>query len=647
MDFYNFYTGKEFEAYEYLGAHTYFGGVTFRTFAPAATHVSLIGDFNGWQEMPMNKVHDGNFWEISVNGIMAGSLYKYRIYKRDGCFTDHADPYGYYAELRPATASIIYDIKAYQFNDSKWMAERRKLFGGPINIYEVHLGSWKRKKPEVAASGSDSSAAGSGSSALGSDSSTAGSDSFSSGSGSSQTEGGETSVYDTEPYSYDELAQLLIPYLKENGYNFLEIMPINEYPCDESWGYQSTGYFSPTSRYGEPDALRRLIDACHRENIAVILDFIPVHFAVNDYGLKEYDGTPLFEYPNNAVGYNEWGSCNFMHSRGETCSFLQSAANFWLSEYHFDGLRMDAVGNLIYWQGNPSRGENKSAIQFLQVMNSGLKARHPDALLFAEDSSSREKTTAPVFAGGLGFDFKWDLGWMHDTLAFFQAAPKYRSSMYHKLTFSMMYFYNEHYILPLSHDEVVHGKATIVQKMSDLYEGKFRQARAFYMYMYAHPGKKLNFMGNEIGQLREWDEKREQDWDMLKYPMHDSFRHFMAELNHLYLDKPALYGSDYDNEGFEWVDCHQESRCIYVFLRKCGGQKILCVFNFSDWEHEYQLYLNSNTYEKKTVLKPLLHSDWEKFSGKVKFNDAAVEYSDGITLKLPAFSAQFFELAEG
>lgn len=593
MDFYNFYTGKEFEAYEYLGAHTYWGGTTFRTFAPAAARISLIGDFSGWNEIPMNRVHDGNFWECSVNGTMSGNLYKYRIYKHDGSYTDHADPYGYCSELRPASASIIYDIKNYEFKDTAWMKKRRKLAGGPINIYEMHFGSWKRK--------SDDDCNG--------------------------------------VYSYEELAELLIPYLKENGYNFIELMPLNEYPCDQSWGYQSTGYFCPTSRYGTPDSLRAFIDACHAENIAVLLDFIPVHFAVDDYGLKNYDGTPLFEYPNNAVGYNEWGSCNFMHSRGETCSFLQSAANFWLTEFHFDGLRMDAVGNLIYWQGDSARGENKSAIRFLQVMNQGLKERNPDILLFAEDSSSWQGVTRPVQEGGLGFDFKWDLGWMHDTLSYFATAPEHRSDIYHKLTFSMMYFYNEHYILPLSHDEVVHGKATIVQKMSDLYEGKFRQARAFYMYMYAHPGKKLNFMGNEIGQLREWDEKREQDWDILKYPIHDAFHRFMKELNLCYLNNPALSEWDYSGEGFHWTDCHQEARNIYAFTRRSAGQEILAVFNFSADEQEYDCPLG-----KEVSLKPLLNSDTMKFGGNTKPSRRARKCTDSIKLVLPPFTAQYYEL---
>ncbi len=542
MDFYHFYTGKEFEAQEYLGAHIYCGGTTFRTFAPSAKHIAVIGEFNGWTETPMNRVYDGNFWECSIEGALAGMMYKYRIYKQDGSFIDHADPYAFYSEVRPASASIIYDRSKNKFNDEKWMKKRKNMMQEPLNIYELHFGSWRKKTEE-----------------------------------------------EDGWYSYRELAELLVPYLKENGYNYVELMPLSEYPCDASWGYQATGYFSPTSRYGTPGELAGFVDYCHQNDIGVILDFVPVHFAVNDYALWNYDGTALFEYPNSAVGVNEWGSCNFMHSRGETCSFLQSAAYYWLKEYHFDGLRMDAVGNLIYWQGDTGRGECKPAISFLQVMNQGLKQRFPEVMLIAEDSSSWIGVTKPVQEGGLGFDYKWDLGWMNDTLAYFSMPPQYRSGNYHKLTFSMQYFYDEHFLLPLSHDEVVHGKATILQKMGTEYERKFPQARAMYMYMYAHPGKKLNFMGNEIGQLREWDERREQDWCILEYPVHDEFHRFMKELNQCYLNNPALSRNDYNREGFQWIDCRQEEKNVYVFERRCSAQTILAIFNFSDEVQEYEL----------------------------------------------------------
>ena len=366
MDFYNFYTGKEFEAYQYLGAHVLESGTTFRTFAPAAQRVSVIGEFNGWTETPMNRVHDGNFWECTIDGVGSDLMYKYRIYRQDGSFIDHADPYAFYSEMRPGTASKTYALGGYKFKDAKWQKGCKVGHDKPINIYEMHFGSWKKRG-----------------------------------------EGQE------DWYTYEELAPILIAYLKEYGYNYVEIMPLCEYPCDESWGYQDTGYFSPTARYGKPEELKSFVDQCHQAGIGVILDFVPVHFAVNDYALAEYDGTALYEYPNMAVGRNEWGSCNFMHSRGEVCSFLQSSAYYWLREFHFDGLRMDAVGNLIYWQGDANRGENLAALKFIRTMNQGLKERVPECLLFAEDSTPYQGVTKAVWEGGLGFDYKWDLGWLY------------------------------------------------------------------------------------------------------------------------------------------------------------------------------------------------------------------------------------------
>ncbi|MCM1387662.1 MAG: 1,4-alpha-glucan branching protein GlgB [Bacillus sp. (in: Bacteria)] len=596
MDFYGFYTGTEFHAYEYLGAHITDNGVIFRTFAPNADRISVIGDFNNWLETPMQKTYDGNFWECSVENAAQGMKYKYRIYDKTGRYLDHCDPYAFYSDLRPETASIIYpliseNMVSGNITDSyKALANTDNL---AVNIYEIHAGSWKKPNENA--------------------------DSF---------------------YTYAELADLLIPYLIRNGYNFVEIMPISEYPCDESWGYQVTGFFSPTSRYGTPDDLRCFIDKCHHENIGVLLDFVPVHFALNDYALFQYDGTALFEYPHNDVGINEWGSCNFIHSRGEVRSFLQSSACYWLSEFHFDGLRVDAVSNLIYWQGNPERGENKQAIQFIRNMNQGLKELFPYALLIAEDSSTYKGVTDSVENGGLGFDYKWDLGWMNDTLSFLQSAPNTRKLHYHKLTFSMHYYYNEKYLLPLSHDEVVHGKATIVQKMNGAdYEEKFAQARALYMYMYAHPGKKLNFMGNEIAHMREWDEKRQQDWDLLQYPSHDAFHHFMIDLNDIYLGSPALYENDYERKGFVWTDCKSEKRIVYSFLRICKTQKILAIFNFSDKDiSKYEVEMPD---AQKAIL--ILNSDWECYGGTspAKKTDITIKQSIMKT-SINRFSALFF-----
>lgn len=592
MDFYGFYTGKIFDAYRFLGAHAEEKGVTFRTFAPAAVRVSLIGEFTGWNEWSMNRTHDGNFWECYAENAKPGQMYKYRIYKRDGSYIDHCDPYGFGMELRPNTASIIRDLSSYTFRDEAWMKHRTVCKNKPLNIYELHFGSFKKPSEKA-----------------------------------------------DDWYGYAELADILIPYLKEYGYNYIEIMPLSEHPCDESWGYQNTGFFSPTARYGTAEELMEFIDVCHQNEIGVIMDFVPVHFAVDGYALANYDGTPLYEYPNSDVGVSEWGSCNFMHSRGEVRSFLQSAANYWLSEYHADGIRMDAISRIIYWQGDPARGVNNNAVAFIREMNRGLKEMHPAAILSAEDSTSYPGVTRPAQEGGLGFDYKWDMGWMNDTLDYFRTAPEYRSRDYHKLTFSMMYYYNDAYILPLSHDETVHGKATILQKMNGEYEKKFPQARSLYMYMYAHPGKKLNFMGNELGQLREWDEKREQDWDILKYPLHDAFHRFMKDLNQIYLSHPALSEKDYENSGFRWIDCHQEARCIYAFERVCGSERIAAVFNFSDrTQKDYSFSL-----ENADALKPLIASDMDIYAGEKHYEEDFIPLKNGeATVTLSAFSAVYY-----
>ena len=460
-----FYTGHLFDVYRYFGAHKEGENFIFRVFAPSAKGVCVFGEFSNWTEIPMYQEGQSGVYVSEPIPAKTGQLYKYCIYTANGGRVEHCDPYGFQMELRPGDCSILTDLYSYKFKDEKWMKNRTVGFDSPVNIYEIHAGSWRKK-------------------------------------GEGQTDW----------YTYTELAKLLIPYVKKNHYTHIEMMPLSEHPFDGSWGYQNTGFFAPTARYGTPDELKKFVDECHQAGIGVIMDFVPVHFAVDYYGLKEFDGTCLYEYPNAAVGESEWGSCNFMHSRGEVRCFLQSAANYWLSEFHFDGIRMDAVSRLIYWQGDEARGVNGTTLDFLKVMNQGLKSLHPTAMLIAEDSTNFPGVTKPVDQGGVGFDYKWDLGFMHDTLEYFQSAPEYRSRDYHKLTFSMMYYYNERFLLEYCHDEVVHGKATILQKMNGEYEDKFPQARAMYLYMMAHPGKKLNFMGNEFGQLREWDESREQKW---------------------------------------------------------------------------------------------------------------------------------------
>ena len=589
-----FYTGHLFDVYRYFGAHKEGDHFIFRVFAPGARGVTVMGEFSSWREIPMYQENQSGVYISEPIAAKLGQMYKYCIYTGKGWRVEHADPYGFQMELRPANCSILTELDSYQFQDEEWMQSRTVRHDEALNIYELHAGSWKKKGEE-----------------------------------------------ETDWYDYEELAELLIPYIKENNYTHLEFMPLSEHPFDGSWGYQNTGFFAPTSRYGTPDQLKKLVDKCHQAGIGVIMDFVPVHFAVDYYGLKEFDGTCLYEYPNAAVGESEWGSCNFMHSRGEVRCFLQSAANYWLEEFHFDGLRMDAVSRLIYWQGDERRGVNGTTLDFLKTMNQGLKQRHPTAMLIAEDSTSYPGVTKPVEKGGLGFDYKWDLGFMHDTLEYFQTAPEYRARDYHKLTFSMMYFYHENYMLEFCHDEVVHGKATILQKMNGDYDGKFPQARAMYMYMMVHPGKKLNFMGNEFGQLREWDEKREQDWDMLKYPNHDALHRYMIELNRIYRENDAFH-RDYDPENFRWVDCHQEERCIYAMERVGIKRKYIAVFNFSNVLQEaYEFKV-----EEDAKIRVALHSDWEEFGGSTAKKTSLVqnEYKNGkVILNLPPFSGILLE----
>ena len=620
MDIYEFYSGKSFDAYRELGAHvkkevtgkkTVVSGVEFVTYAPNALGVNVIGEFNDWNETVMERCYDGSFFKVFVPEARPGMMYKYKIYHRDGSSMEHCDPYGFGMELRPAFASIIRDMDTYRFHDAKWMKNRSVCQGSPLNIYEVHLGSW-RTKPVFDEQGNPMT----------------------------PEEIAESNRVAESWYTYKEIAPMLAEYVKEQGYNYVEFMPLSEHPSDQSWGYQNTGFFSPTSRYGTADELKEMIDILHQHNIGTILDFVPVHFALDGYGLARYDGTALYEYPSNDVGYSEWGSMNFIHSKGEVRSFLQSAANYWLSEYHFDGLRMDAISRIIYWMGDESRGVNDRAVDFIRNMNQGLKDRHPSIILCAEDSTDFKGTTKETKYGGLGFDYKWDMGWMNDTLNFFRTLPFVRGEHYHDLTFSMMYNYNERYLLPLSHDEVVHGKATIIQKMAGMYEEKFPQAKALYAYMYAHPGKKLNFMGNEIGQFREWDEKREQDWDLLKYPNHDSFHQYMKALNKIYMKEPALSAWDDDPNGFAWILCGKENDVVYIFQREVNEDKVIVVLNLSGlvYKNYHFNYGNGDT------MKVLINSDWNKFGGSTKDTEKTIKGVNGdFGFDLPAFSGIYLK----
>ena len=598
MDFQKFYMGEIYDAYAYLGAHLEDGGVVFRTFAPAAEKVAVIGEFNGWQETEMRQTEHEQFWQVFVPGAKEGQMYKYVIY-HDGNRVEHCDPYGFGMELRPNFASIIRDLDAYAFRDSAWMERRTRNFDRPLNIYELHLGSWRRK------------------------------DGF---------EDNPDKPVEKGWYRYDEIADQLIPYLKENHYTHVEFMPLAEHPFDGSWGYQITGFFSPTARYGTAEQLQQLIDRLHQSGIGAILDFVPAHFAMDWYALRRYDGTELYEYPSSDVSDSEWGSCNFIFSRREVACFMQSAGNYWLTKYHFDGLRYDAVSRIIYWMGDERRGVNDVAVDFLRKMNAGLHRLHPTAMLIAEDSTSFEGCTKPAEQGGIGFDYKWDLGWMNDTLDYFEKQSFERAQVPQKLTFSMFYFYRERYLLPLSHDEVVHGKRTIIDKMFGDYDMKFPQARAFYLYMYVHPGKKLNFMGNEIAQFREWDENRQQDWFLTKYPIHDAFHHFCEELNGIYEKHPALYAGDYDPAGFLWLTMNENGSNVYGIRRKGDGETVFAYFNFSDAEQHCRY-----TAVDRERIATLIDTDWQRFGGSTpepQNKDDLMELLPGqeAELVLPAFS---------
>ena len=581
MDKQAFFDGTMFDAYRWFGAHLEGDTAVFRTFAPNASRITVTGACNGWGETGLTQDGRSGFWEGRVTGAAAGQFYKYRIYGANGTVTEHCDPYGFAMELRPGCCSVITELDEYTFTDAEWMKNRTASPDAPLNIYEMHLGSWRR---------------------------------------SPDNENGW--------YRYDEIADLLIPYLQKNGFTHVEFLPLSEHPFDGSWGYQNTGFFAPTARYGTPAQLKALIDRLHQSGIGAIMDFVPVHFAVDSYGLARYDSTPLYEYPHVAVGESEWGSYNFIHSRREVRCFLQSAANYWLEEFHFDGLRMDAVSRLIYWQGDPARGVNGDTLAFLKMMNQGLKDRHPTALLLAEDSTAYPGVTKPLEQDGLGFDYKWDLGWMHDTLEYFQTPPDERPLYRGKLLFSMQYFLNEHYLLPLSHDEVVHGKAAIVQKMwgADLTD-KYAQARAFYLYMFAHPGKKLNFMGNELGLRTEWSEAGELDWTYENGPFHT----FFCALCAAYRAHPALH-ADYAPDSFRWREPDPDAPCVFAFERRSADETLLAVCNFAD-----EVY----TFDAPRGAELVLHTAWPQFGG----DPDAVALLTGNALILPAFSAALLRLA--
>lgn len=613
-DLYLLGAGEWYRSYEKLGSHPATDasgqdGYHFAVWTPDVRSVAVIGEFNNWDESAnhLSCTATGGVWQGFIPGVVAGQLYKYVIETAAGERLYKADPYAFFSELPPGTASRTADLAGYKWADAAWMRARskRNMFKSPLNIFEVHLGSWKRHGNEPQ--------------------------------GEPREDGTWPGPGDPFPaqrgtfYTYDDLSVELVDYVREMGYSHIEVLPLSEHPFDGSWGYQNTGFFAPTSRYGTPAQLKILIDKLHHAGIGAIMDFVPVHFAVDSYGLAKYDGTHLYEYPHSAVGESEWGSYNFIHSRREVRCFLQSAADYWLTEFHFDGLRMDAVSRLIYWQGDPARGVNGDTLEFLKNMNRGLKTRHPSALLIAEDSTAYPGVTRPVDEGGLGFDYKWDLGWMHDTLEFCQTQPDLRPRDHGKLLWSMHYFSNEHYLLPLSHDEVVHGKAAIVQKMWGADEcDKYAQARVMYLYMFTHPGKKLNFMGNELGQLYEWSEAGTLDWALAERPFH----RFFHSLCKTYVENSALH-ADYAPDNFRWAENHADAPCVFGMERRANGETLLALCNFADSEQKFTAFL-----PKFTIL---LDSNAAEFGGTGE--TLAVSRKDSLcTVALPRYSAILLKL---
>lgn len=602
-----FFEGKCLEAYKVFGAHPDKKGVRFTVYAPHARSVQVVGDFNKWDgtQHYMERYNDGGVWTLYIEGLKQYDLYKYRIETPSGAIVDRADPYAFFSEIRPGTASKVFNLDGYRWHDSKWMKSRSNNYDRNMNIYEANLGSWKMKKEFT------------------------------------ETEDGEF-------YSYEEMIDELIPYVKKMGYTHIELMPLNEFPFDGSWGYQATGYFSATSRYGQPKQLMDFINACHKEGIGIILDFVPAHFVKDGHGLYQFDGGWVYEYADVNNRYSEWDSVYFDVTKDTVRSFLKSAVHFWAEEFHIDGIRFDAVSNLIYWKGNKDLGTNTGAVEFLKSMNQQMHDTYPEVMMIAEDSTDFPYVTKPVKDGGLGFDYKWDMGWMNDTLKYFKEDPVYRQYDHNLLTFSMMYFYSERFILPFSHDEVVHGKATILNKMWGLNDDKFAQAKALYVYMMTHPGKKLNFMGNELGEYKEWDERKALGWDILNYPQHDSFHHFIEDLNKIVDTYPALYSMDYDPAGFKWlvVDDHNQSVFAYARFDK-KGNCIVVVTNFIGNKHEN--YAVPVPFEGS--YKEILNTDKDTYTGSNYTNTRALRSKKGtclneaqsIHVKLAPFSAVVFE----
>jgi len=591
-------------------------GVRFAVWAPHAERVSVVGDFNRWNgdAHPMVRQPESGIWALFIPGLGEGTIYKYEIRTHRGDLLLKADPYAFWAEVKPNTASKVAHLKGYAWQDGEWQERKRSStpFDKPMLIYEVHLGSWKNRGFE-------------------------------------------------QYYSYAELADELIDYAAEMGYTHIELLPIMEHPFDGSWGYQITGYYAVTSRYGTPKDFMAFVDRCHQRGIGVIIDWVPGHFCRDEHGLRMFDGTPCYEYADPRRADNRgWGTSNFDLGKTEVQSFLISNALFWLDVYHVDGIRVDAVAAMLYldydrgpgeWNPNAYGGrENLESIAFIRKLNEQVLTRFPGTLMIAEESTDWPLVTMPPYLGGLGFNYKWNMGWMNDMLEYMQLDPIYRKHHHNLVTFSFMYAFSENFILPISHDEVVHGKKSLLDKMPGDYWQKFASTRAFLAYMMAHPGKKLLFMGAEFGQFIEWDYKKGLDWFLLDYPMHRSLWEYSKALNLFYRETPALWEKDHSWEGFKWIDPHDNEQSVVSFVRMGKGSTeiVVVVVNFTPVvRHSYRIGVPAlGTYRE------VFNSDWEQWGGSGVTNSAPIraervrwhQEPQSIAITVPPLAAVFFRL---